>query len=161
MSQRGLRPEPIYFSQRHRDTEKDSKERLRELRGSVRGNLTCYLIGRYEYGQNNVDHPQQRFKGLHCERARCELCFFAAFSVFCSSKHQLRPRAAQSRSSKCQRAIHESRFLNRFHAAIAAALWIKEAAVFLHSPVFFALLSFPWNSIPRLRVQTSVWRKRR
>ncbi len=32
---------------------------------------------------------------------------------------------------------HKSKFLSYYYAAIAAALWIKEAAVFQYRPVFF------------------------
>jgi len=41
----------MYLSRRRRDTEKDNRGKLRELRGSARGNLTCYLIGIYEYAK--------------------------------------------------------------------------------------------------------------
>jgi len=61
-AQRGLRPQPIYLSRRHRDTEKDSKAILRELRASVRDNLTYYLIGTYRYSKNKTKHKKQEFE---------------------------------------------------------------------------------------------------
>jgi len=49
----------MYLSRRHRDTEKDSKEILRELRASVRDNLTYYLIGTYKYSKNKTKYKKQ------------------------------------------------------------------------------------------------------
>jgi len=49
----------MYLSRRHRDTEKDIKEILRDLRASVRDNLTYYLIGTYKYSRNKTKHKKQ------------------------------------------------------------------------------------------------------
>ena len=38
----------FYLSLRHGDTEKNNRQKLRELRGSVRDNLSFDLTGRYE-----------------------------------------------------------------------------------------------------------------
>jgi len=56
---RGLGPQPMYLSRRHRDTERDIKEVLRGLRASVRDNLTYYLIGTYKYSKNKTKHKKQ------------------------------------------------------------------------------------------------------
>ena len=45
------------------------------------------------------------------KRLSPKLCFFAHFRVFRSSKHILRPKAARSMFSWCQRVIHKSKFL--------------------------------------------------
>jgi len=57
---RGLGPQPMYLSRRHRDTEKDIKEILRDLRASVRDNLTYYLIGIYKYSKNKTKQKNKK-----------------------------------------------------------------------------------------------------
>jgi len=49
----------MYLSRRHRDTERDIKEILRDLRASVRDNPTYYLTGTYKYSQNKTKHKEQ------------------------------------------------------------------------------------------------------